>query len=128
MGTRISCLAVAASTADRARVGSAMIRATEPTTNRPTRRGRRAGERLDIRLPPVGDWRTTDQDEINRRRLRARDALSALFCPLWGEALERLGEFVERPGTPVIPTIDALEAARLRSGTVPAGAGGPAPA
>ena len=26
-----------------------------------------------VRLPPVDDWRTTDQDEINRRRLRARE-------------------------------------------------------
>ena len=24
-------------------------------------------------LPPVDDWRTTDQDEITRRRLRARE-------------------------------------------------------
>ena len=24
-------------------------------------------------LPPADDWRTTDQDEINRRRLRARE-------------------------------------------------------
>jgi hypothetical protein len=24
-------------------------------------------------LPPAGDWRTTDEDEINRRRLRARE-------------------------------------------------------
>ncbi len=26
-----------------------------------------------VTLPPVDDWRTTDQDEINRRRLRARE-------------------------------------------------------
>ena len=26
-----------------------------------------------VRLPPADDWRTTDQDEINRRRLRARE-------------------------------------------------------
>jgi ERCC4-related helicase len=26
----------------------------------------------DIKVPPVHDWRTTDQDEINKRRLRAR--------------------------------------------------------
>ena len=25
-----------------------------------------------IRVPPMHDWRTTDEDEINRRRLRAR--------------------------------------------------------
>ena len=29
-------------------------------------------QRLSDQLPPVDDWRTTDQDEINRRRLRAR--------------------------------------------------------
>ena len=27
----------------------------------------------EIKLPPDGDWRTTDEDEINRRRLRARE-------------------------------------------------------
>ena len=27
----------------------------------------------DIPTPPEGDWRTTDEDEINRRRLRARE-------------------------------------------------------
>ena len=27
----------------------------------------------EISLPPAHDWRTTDEDEINRRRLRARD-------------------------------------------------------
>ena len=26
----------------------------------------------DIKVPPAHDWRTTDQDEINKRRLRAR--------------------------------------------------------
>ena len=31
-----------------------------------------ADQRLAAQLPPVDDWRTTDQDEINRRRLRAR--------------------------------------------------------
>ncbi len=29
--------------------------------------------RNTVRLPPADDWRTTDQDEINRRRLRARE-------------------------------------------------------
>ena len=29
--------------------------------------------RAAVTLPPVDDWRTTDQDEINRRRLRARE-------------------------------------------------------
>jgi len=27
----------------------------------------------EITLPPAHDWRTTDEDEINRRRLRARE-------------------------------------------------------
>jgi hypothetical protein len=48
-------------------------RTVKPTTPRKTMRTRRGGKRPDIRLPPVGDWRTTDEDEINRRRLRARD-------------------------------------------------------
>jgi len=26
----------------------------------------------EIKVPPIHDWRTTDQDEINKRRLRAR--------------------------------------------------------
>ena len=30
-------------------------------------------ESTGSRLPPVDDWRTTDQDEITRRRLRARE-------------------------------------------------------
>ncbi len=29
--------------------------------------------RSAVQLPPADDWRTTDQDEINRRRLRARE-------------------------------------------------------
>ena len=29
--------------------------------------------RSAVHLPPADDWRTTDQDEINRRRLRARE-------------------------------------------------------
>jgi hypothetical protein len=27
--------------------------------------------RDEVRFPAAGDWRTTDEDEINRRRLRA---------------------------------------------------------
>src|SRR2546427_7849170 len=27
----------------------------------------------DIKIPPPHDWRTTDDDEINKRRLRARE-------------------------------------------------------
>ena len=40
-----------------------------------TRRPRptRAGARDATKLPPAGDWRTTDEDEIGRRRLRARE-------------------------------------------------------
>lgn len=43
----------------------------------------------EISLPPAHDWRTTDEDEINRRRLRAReeafnirnsDARLPVFC------------------------------------------------
>jgi hypothetical protein len=34
---------------------------------------RETGKDQEIRLPPAHDWRTTDQDEINRRRLRARE-------------------------------------------------------
>ncbi len=48
------------------------MRAWKPNGNRGTDREPRAGDALDIKLPPAGDWRTTDQDEINRRRLRAR--------------------------------------------------------
>src|SRR5580693_2273368 len=35
----------------------------------------RASDKADskIKLPPAHDWRTTDADEINKRRLRARD-------------------------------------------------------
>ena len=43
----------------------------------------------------------------------ASDALNAPLVPLWGEALERLREFINRSETPVIPTIKALEAAGL---------------
>ncbi|MDR1011645.1 MAG: hypothetical protein LBM04_11095, partial [Opitutaceae bacterium] len=32
----------------------------------------------DIRLPAATDWRTTDQDEINRRILRAREEKFAI--------------------------------------------------
>ena len=36
-------------------------------------RPRRARARDATKLPPAGDWRTTDEDEIGRRRLRARE-------------------------------------------------------
>ena len=40
----------------------------------PTAKVEASGRRsIRIKLPPTGDWRTTDEDEINRRRLRARD-------------------------------------------------------
>src|SRR5919109_1547614 len=32
-----------------------------------------ARKNADIQVPPPHDWRTTDADEINKRRLRARD-------------------------------------------------------
>lgn len=37
-----------------------------PHIKKPTREA-------DIQLPPAGDWRTSDEDEIQRRRLRARE-------------------------------------------------------
>ena len=43
-----------------------------------------------------------------------REALKAPLSPFWGAALETLREFVEQPEAPVIPTLDALEAAGLR--------------
>jgi hypothetical protein len=42
------------------------------TPVRPTK-PRRASAPTDIQLPHATDWRTTDQDEINRRVLRARE-------------------------------------------------------
>ncbi len=53
-------------------MGVATMEAAEPIRSRKTNLERRAGGKPDIKLPPVGDWRTTDQDEIERRRLRAR--------------------------------------------------------
>ena len=42
---------------------------TAPKAGRSTRRKSAS----DIKLPTASDWRTTDQDEINRRRIRARE-------------------------------------------------------
>ncbi len=36
-------------------------------------RRNQVGSEPEITLPPAHDWRTTDEDEINRRRLRARE-------------------------------------------------------
>jgi hypothetical protein len=33
----------------------------------------RSAGKSEIKLPPANDWRTTDSDEINKRRLRARE-------------------------------------------------------
>jgi hypothetical protein len=50
---------------------------TKPTTKtKPSSRSARTAPESaepEIALPPVHDWRTTDEDEINRRRLRARE-------------------------------------------------------
>ncbi len=42
-----------------------------PVPNRTKAKKARAAD--EIQLPADGDWRTTDEDEINRRRLRARE-------------------------------------------------------
>jgi hypothetical protein len=49
------------------------MRANVKSRKRPAKRGRTKRTRPEIELPPHSDWRTTDVDEINRRRLRARD-------------------------------------------------------
>ena len=41
-----------------------------PKQARPTWPNSAAGDKLP-EVPPVSNWRTTDQDEINRRRVRA---------------------------------------------------------
>ncbi len=52
------------------------ITRTEPTVSRAPKWFKSAKARrrstAEIAVPPVHDWRTTDQDEINKRRLRAR--------------------------------------------------------
>ena len=37
------------------------------------KKAKKPGAADEIKLPADGDWRTTDEDEINRRRLRARE-------------------------------------------------------
>ena len=47
-----------------------------------TRRRKRTSKkrtRPEFALPPRSDWRTTDVDEINRRRLRAREEQPRIF-------------------------------------------------
>ena len=46
-----------------------------PRPSRPTRsaRAKPVEEEPEIVIPPAHDWRTTDEDEINRRRKRARE-------------------------------------------------------
>ncbi len=51
----------------------------------------------------------------------AREALVAPLVPLWGGAIQRLREFVERDGTPVVPIVEALETVFGRIGAVPSG-------
>ena len=54
------------------RVVKEKMRVRQPTDSRSGKRRRRPNRQPNIELPPVGDWRTTDEDEVNRRRLRAR--------------------------------------------------------
>jgi len=49
------------------------MRAKTKTPKRPAKRARAKRTRQEIAVPPPSDWRTSDVDEINRRRLRARD-------------------------------------------------------
>jgi len=55
---------------------SSSVNATAPTSlplpRKPGSRGTRKAPD-DIKVPSVHDWRTTDADEINKRRLRARE-------------------------------------------------------
>ncbi len=55
-------------------------RQTKPATKVPRGKERRpaADSEPEISLPPAHDWRTTDKDEINRRRLRAREGSFAI--------------------------------------------------
>ncbi|MSU57167.1 MAG: DEAD/DEAH box helicase [Pedosphaera sp.] len=48
---------------------------TKPAAKLARNKSQRTGAESEpeISLPPAHDWRTTDEDEINRRRLRARD-------------------------------------------------------
>jgi hypothetical protein len=39
----------------------------------PTQPRAKAADADEITLPPAHDWRTTDEDEVNRRRVRARE-------------------------------------------------------
>lgn len=56
----------------------AYLKAPRPVPNRKSAKKKVASRNdpapeEEIKLPPDGDWRTTDEDEINRRRLRARE-------------------------------------------------------
>ena len=48
-----------------------------PTAHR-SQKPRRKSAQPEIQLPSATDWRTTDQDEINRRILRAREEQPAI--------------------------------------------------
>ncbi|MSU63835.1 MAG: hypothetical protein EXS31_15785 [Pedosphaera sp.] len=53
---------------------------TKPAAKVPRKKTQRptADSEPEISLPPAHDWRTTDEDEINRRRVRAREGLFAI--------------------------------------------------
>ncbi|WP_395745633.1 hypothetical protein [Prosthecobacter sp.] len=44
----------------------------KPKPQRPRKPSGKSGPE-DRSVPPEGDWHTTDEDQINRRRLRARE-------------------------------------------------------
>ena len=53
---------------------------------------------------------------VEHRLPEPRDAHEALHgppAPLWGQALDRLREFLEQPEAPILATIKALEGAGL---------------
>lgn len=61
---------------DRMSLVNAISKSKKPArTTKATSRSRTptAESEPEISLPPAHDWRTRDEDEINRRRLRARD-------------------------------------------------------
>ena len=44
-----------------------------PVPDKKQVKNKKVGDADEIRIPGHGDWRTTDEDEINRRRLRGRE-------------------------------------------------------
>ncbi len=53
---------------------NALLKKPQPLPNRKSAK-KSAKKNLDndLKVPADGDWRSTDEDEINRRRLRARE-------------------------------------------------------